>query len=699
MKSAATENAWTERVVLGTYVVLIAIFLVLYLVYSFGSFKAHFNSDSAANVLFAREMIYQRTLFPQWNNSTGIFMPLLMPNLLVMPIFIGLLHDGFAAFRAAVAVDQLLMLALLWWLSGKMGLSRAGRLFLVAFIVVSPSLPFMIQTTMLAGKAWTFVFLLLIAWLAQAVVQARDSRQLARSALALSLIAGVIFVDLANAAVIVPGMAAGFAAQWVAGSRRDTRRMLLLAGCMLAALLVGQLILHTALRGNTYALLNHAFTDLPSAVEHLGLFARGMIEMLGAVSVGATPYSIAGAASGAKFVLLLIALAAPFHLLGRYLKLDNPHVRLLTVVWVVSFAIRLYVYLFTGISDGNPGTARYFIVEILLGLMLVTFHLQQSMKDVALGKLVLLMAIVPFALTSPLLGKPVSVPSKDQRLLSQLERNQLRFGYATFWNANAATALSNGAVVVRPIEFDGGLLAPKRWLSSDRWYEGNAESGESFLLLSQEESRSLDLSLLFSTIGKPVRTIDLEGYVAMVYPFDLMTRLDWNHRSDLALSRADSVAELAALGDVHVDEAAHELVVHWRVRNLGHATFSSYGLHPVNLGLHLKAEDRRILANDLARQPVPVLGPDQSASIETRIPLDKLAGGTRIEADLVQEGVAWFHDRGGVTAQIDIPRLASDAKAEEPESNVLPISSAHALARRAGPADLPPPRKAGSARR
>ncbi len=690
MQNTSSRERWASLLVMLAYLAIIVFFVALHLRFSFGPFRALFNSDSASNQLFAEEMIRQRSLFPQWNNSTGIFFPLIMPQFLVMPILIGFLHDGFTSFRAAIAIDQLIMFAGLWWLLGRMGLSTIARLFLIAFLVISPSLPFMMQTTLLAGKTWIYTFLLLLGYLTLQVIHAVDKRQLLLAGAATLVLGGLIFTDVANAAMIVPGLIAALGFQWIVDPDRNTPRFLLAIGCLVGACIVGHLMFAIALSNNAYSPLDYVFTDLPAAFDHLGVFTMGMIAQFGAVPVGLSTYSLGGVASGIKFIALLLILATPFYLLLRHATLQNRYVRLLTVICATSLALRLYVYLFTGISNNSSGTVRYFIVEILLGMTLVLFHVEHKLRDDWVRKLLLLGAITPFAATAPLLAMPATKASEYQHLTQQLQDSGLKLGYSTFWNANVVTGLSNGAVTVRPIEFQGPLIFPRLWLSSNRWYAGDIKASESFLLLDQKELKNSDLSLMYATVGTPIRKVDLGDHVALVYPFDLMTRFAWGQPTDQPLAASQMRATVTALDPPHFDAAGQQLVLHWRVQNLGTGTFTSYGRFPVNLGLHLRDENGKRIENDLARQPLPAMQPEQVVDVEMHVPTVALRDGFYVDADLVQESVGWFADHGGIPASVDIPSQTT---------NVIPMNSAHAPARDADPPHPPLPRKAGSARR
>ena len=531
MKTSTTFQRIVDHyAVAAAFVVLIAFFLVIFLRYSFGGFMALFNSDSAAYVIYAHEMIAQHTPFPQWNESTSIFFAPIIPILAVLPLVLAFVSDWFIAFRIATTIDQIIMLSLMWWLLGRYGLSIASRSFLIAFLVIGPSLPFVWMTTVLAFKSWPFVFILLLGYIAIRVIDADTRRLRTRQAALLTVFAALIFVDIANIATILPGLGAALAALWLADEERKSRAGCAIAGAsLLAACLIGQLIKHFMLTGSNYTPFAVAFTDLVQSGSHLQVFVRGLIELFGAVpAVGTSPYSISGAASGAKFVLLLVVMIAPVYFTLRYDILQNRFARLLAVIFTVSLTIRLYIYLFTGISVDSTGTSRYFIVEVLLGITVGLFYIEQRMPDRRIRELMILGLILPFAFTTPLRALLTPALSKDQIVARQLAAKGLDFGYASFWNANAPTAISSGRIKIRQVDFVDETIRPQRWLSSDRWYAGDPAARESFVLLDSAESRSVNLSKLYATIGNPERRVDIGyGFTALVYPFDIAERLDW----------------------------------------------------------------------------------------------------------------------------------------------------------------------------
>jgi hypothetical protein len=95
--------------------------------------------------------------------------------------------------------------------------------------------------------------------------------------------------------------------------------------------------------------------------------------------------------------------------------------------------------------------------------------------------------------------------NKDRiELINFLNEKKLRYGYASYWNANTISVLSNELIKIRPIVMQNGLPVPMRHLSSNSWYQPNAWNGETFLLLTNAEAEHFNLNQSIK-IGLPIK--------------------------------------------------------------------------------------------------------------------------------------------------------------------------------------------------
>jgi hypothetical protein len=106
-----------------------------------------------------------------------------------------------------------------------------------------------------------------------------------------------------------------------------------------------------------------------------------------------------------------------------------------------------------------------------------------------------------------------------------LEENELRYGYATFFNAEEYSILSDNKVRIRGIMFNEKEIMPYNWLTSSRFYEPDYYTGKTFLMISDTELRNF-----FSTgiselnLGEPCDALKFKTFSIFVYNYNISSR-------------------------------------------------------------------------------------------------------------------------------------------------------------------------------
>lgn len=111
--------------------------------------------------------------------------------------------------------------------------------------------------------------------------------------------------------------------------------------------------------------------------------------------------------------------------------------------------------------------------------------------------------------------------SEVGKLAQYLVDNELYYGYASYWHAGVISVFTDEKSRVRQVLFSNGLPIPMRHISSDRWYRADAWEGETFLVLTDAESRAIDWDYLATYHGKPERTLSFGLYKIYVFPKNL----------------------------------------------------------------------------------------------------------------------------------------------------------------------------------
>lgn len=533
--------------------------LVLYSVtaliyYLFKGYVAEFHSDSAVKNLLAEEVMREGTYFPHdWNYVNGDLWVLFGQTFIIplLPFF----PNGFALHGVSGLISSFILLLSLWWTSGMVIGSRWMRLFVVTIIgggIYTLMAEHLFGQVSYGNVLFLCTLTLFSGW-----------RLLESSGRLRSLLWGGAFAAItvltfwgnpqrAAAYDLLP-MLAGVAAwtwgrgdllQWRAGGRRwamsaELRRVLLVVAIMLAAAAIG-----TALHAYAISKVNNAsgagsarWLSFDGFLVNLKFTLLGILGTFGAIpSEGTNVMSLHGVYEATRMVATLILLVLIPLATMRFLNGARPAARMFAGVAVSGMLLFVFLQVTTTTPDMNGPivSARYMVPSLVLCVFLVAGYAEQMgvrRLTGAMGWGVLLVLAASFlhpnhSFSRIYRGQPESIHEVQAR---ELSRHGLSYGYATFWNANVVSVLSEGHVKVRPILLQNGVPLPHRHLASNEWFRPSAWSGRTFLMLNNEERASLDRSLLAQLVGEPINTFTIRDFEVLVYPMNIAERLPgWN---------------------------------------------------------------------------------------------------------------------------------------------------------------------------
>ncbi len=151
----------------------------------------------------------------------------------------------------------------------------------------------------------------------------------------------------------------------------------------------------------------------------------------------------------------------------------------------VAFGLNVFVFVFTT----STMVPRYYITLLLFALPVLAFYFegQELPFDRAVAGILLGVCLCAASgkVALSYLGADKNADRRD--VAAFLEENGFDFGYATYWNANIITELTDGAVEVANIH-DLGTLEYFKWSSPVKYYSEDYHQGRTFLLLTGEEA-------------------------------------------------------------------------------------------------------------------------------------------------------------------------------------------------------------------
>lgn len=200
--------------------------------------------------------------------------------------------------------------------------------------------------------------------------------------------------------------------------------------------------------------------------------------------------SLRGLISLVAFALLIgIALLAKRtgKLLKQAERSDVPalgHKRFIQWFFIIAFVLNTFVFLFTT----STIVSRYYITVFIfvLPLLCVYFELEKLPLDKVLVFLFLCGCLGLSTMKCVYSFVDKDKNAEEKKVAAYLEENDYTFGYASYWNANIMTELTNGKVEIANIQ-DFADMSYFRWSSPMKYYEEGYHSGKTFLLLTQEQ--------------------------------------------------------------------------------------------------------------------------------------------------------------------------------------------------------------------
>lgn len=535
----ASVRLWACIVLSLVFFVNIA-FVVWYIGVGYQQF---FNSDAAVNNLLALEILKSGSYFPPYWNYVDSSLWVLGGHTFILPL-LKIFPDGYGLHAFAGEVTAMLILLSTWLLAGVINKSRPYSILVVAIMAGGFS---RVMAMIIYGEAaygaifYRQCFFLYFVW---QFLHLRESPKRNFFQLGIILILVILFWESPIRALvtyIVPVFSA-IAVYWLNNRNKSDEDQVIfndgikkLSGRIVVGCVAGSLLHYYFMARviNIPGASSARWLSLSEMWANLGHTLHGFIALFGGVpQPGSAVVSWSGIYSAGRFCSALLLLIMMPVSLYSFLRSRRSAEQFVAVFAAVSIILVLFIQITTTVPDMKDpvSSSRYLVPSLLLLLLIVIGSLFKSATTNSykyLGWLVSF-AFLTSAVSSfgwPHNGLLKCQPSYQMRLAEFLTSNGLEYGYATYWNAGAVTVLSDGKVRVRQINFAKGLPVPYRWLSANRWYRPSAWNGTTFMVLSENQTRSVDWQLMERYNGKPNKKIKFEETVIYIYNHNIADNL------------------------------------------------------------------------------------------------------------------------------------------------------------------------------
>ncbi len=321
----------------------------------------------------------------------------------------------------------------------------------------------------------------------------------------------------------LPVMAALFCERWLDHKSKASSKInyqalvlfLLMGAGMVGGYLITAVASKEVVAGYEGAFSNYSGMD--TWAEHVIGFPNAWFALLGVTIADGDPLmSVSSVCNMLIVVTGVILLIGPIAALVCYKQIEDRKLRILILThWFMTLFIMIG-YIFGRLSSANWRLSPIVAMSTVITVAMIRW----SLGHVELKRIMTLMLIPVMMVCSITAVTIFKMPADNTershlyKLAAGLEDHGLNYGYATFWNANGMTIVSDSRVQVRSVDIAENSVTPYYYQGCKSWYDKQPGQEKYFLLLNQPEKDTLTGSDLEA---RKVNEIEIEGYYVWVF--------------------------------------------------------------------------------------------------------------------------------------------------------------------------------------
>jgi hypothetical protein len=528
----AGPAGFSVGIIVGVITVFVLGLIAYYILFPARGF---FHSDTADTIMWAEAAYEAGAVFNPDFDYAGL---LPFGGHLIMAPLVALFGVSMRAHVLGMLIFFLLFASALFWLLRQIGWSARWCCFAVSYLVLVLSMSKKLREIywehIIYYSLGIFLLFVGLALVLRAMRLARERPS--GPAFSVSLVLIVIWFLLAATnqlealtLFIVPVLVGLTGERFLdfdnSLERAEKRRNGLILLAALAGSAAGYM-LGGYLKAGSRAAYQSGYSCFAAPADWMGnalKFCHHWLTLLGVTAGPNDPlFDQKGIINLIRILFAMTLLLAPVIMTIRYRQIEDRPSRILVLThWTLSGLV-LLGYVFGSLSSANWRLSPIICTSAILTVMLAR-RLYQRLDRRRLAVL----AVMPFLLAGsftvadllamrPNLGQDTGLYA----LAAYLEEQDLSYGYATYWQANALTVISDSAVQVRPGEISDGLFKIKTYQANNTWYQDKPGQTTYFLLLKNKEFQDLRMAGRF-TISDAARLLEFDDYIILVYEANL----------------------------------------------------------------------------------------------------------------------------------------------------------------------------------
>lgn len=511
--------------------------------YLFFGYQKSFHSDSAVKVLLAREIVVALDYFPADWNYVNKDLFVLFGHSFIIPL-LAFMPAGFTTHALSGLISSVLILSGIWFLTGMAPLGIARRLLIVAIVAAGLS-EFAAENLFGQISYGTVIYfscyIMFFSW------RFIDAIFCKKILFGFALFFTIVLAFWANpqralVSYVFPLLIA-ILVLWILRrnilKKIQVKSICFLIGIVFAGVVFGVLLhIQTISSVNSVQEVGHArWLSYDLIIRNFIQFFGWFFYVFGGLpSVDNIVFSVDGIYEACRFILVFLVLLLIPIAIFRIFKSREDGLVIFGVFTLAILIIFPFLLITTSIPNmGDPFSgARYLVPAFVFALVLVLLQPVDFKNDFFFGIAVTFISILFLFSAFSSFGVNKQNSNPRNTLVDFMAINNLRYGFGTYWNAGVVSVLSNEKTLVRQIIIDRGIPLPMRHLSSDRWYRPNTWQGETFLLLTSQEVKNINFSLLESYGVKPNRELVIGDYKIYTFSENIAKKLPgWDTRYEV----------------------------------------------------------------------------------------------------------------------------------------------------------------------
>ena len=285
------------------------------------------------------------------------------------------------------------------------------------------------------------------------------------------------------------------------------------SGYMLTNLLAGNI---TALYEESYS----EYSAMDTWASNLQEFPTAWFSLLGAEIEEDLPLMSAESVQALLIIITgILLLILPILALVYYAKIQDAKLKILILTYWFMTALIMMGYIMGRLSVANWRLSPIVAMSVVVSIAFFRWAVSQISLQRIISLCMMPICIVCAIHAYTIMSMPMNNTSENilYELAEQLEDLDLTYGYASFWQANGLTIVSDSKIKCRDIWIDETGCTIRGYQNNLAWYAAQPEQENYFLLLTKSEAITLENSNYY-ILSKPHEKINLKsGYIIWIF--------------------------------------------------------------------------------------------------------------------------------------------------------------------------------------